>query len=160
FTSLYPARLDLGTIDLDAALSGGDAIGAALKSIKEQLRTLPDRGLGYGLLRYLNPKTSAELAARPVPQIGFNYLGRFGASGNTDWTSAPESTGLSGGGDPGLALAHAVELNAVTLDGADGPQLQATWTWAPALLSDAMVHDLAQGWFRALGALAAHAAQP
>ena len=38
--------------------------------------------------------------------------------------------------------------------------LQATWTWAPALLSDTMVHDLAQRWFRALGALVAHAAQP
>ncbi len=136
FTSLYPVRLDLGTVDLDEALASGDAMGAALKSIKEQLRALPDHGLGYGLLRYLNPQTAATLATRPVPQIGFNYLGRFAAlwRHRQGWTTAPEAIGLTGGGDPELALAHAVEVNAVTLDGAEGPQLQATWTWAPALL--------------------------
>ena len=65
-----------------------------------------------------------------------------------------------GGGDPALALAHAIEINALTLDGADGPGLSATWTWAPALIDEAMVRDLAQGWFRALVALARHASVP
>ena len=103
FTSLYPVRLDpraIRRVDLDDALSGGDAIGRALKTVKEQLRALPDRGLGYGLLRYLNPQTAATLAALPAPQIGFNYLGRFAAPGSADWASAPEAVPL-GGGDPG-----------------------------------------------------------
>ena len=39
-----------------------------------------------------------------------------------DWASAPEAVPL-GGGDPALALAHAIEINALTLDGADGPSL-------------------------------------
>ena len=92
FTSLYPLRLDPGALDpgaldkgaldpdvfdLDDALAGGVAAGRALKAIKEQLRTLPDNGLGYGLLRYLNPQTAAELAQLPVPQLGFNYLGAW-----------------------------------------------------------------------------------
>ncbi len=120
------------------------------RRIKEQLRALPDHGLGYGLLRYLNPQTAPRLCSScPVPQIGFNYLGRFAAPGSADWASAPEAVPL-GGGDPALALAHAIEVNALTLDGADGPSLSATWTWAPALLSEDMVRDLAQGWFRAL----------
>ena len=42
----------------------------------------------------------------------------------------------------------------------DGATLSATWSWAPALLSDAEVRDLAQGWFAALEALVRHAAQP
>ncbi|HEX6217063.1 MAG TPA: amino acid adenylation domain-containing protein, partial [Vicinamibacterales bacterium] len=164
FTSLYPVRLDpgalaSGALDLDDALSGGEAIGRALKAIKEQLRALPDRGLGYGLLRYLNPQTSETLAALPSAQIGFNYLGRFAAPGNADWANAPEAVPL-GGGDPALALAHAIEVNALTLDGADGPTLSATWTWAPALISEAGVRDLAQGWFRALTALVRHAEPP
>src|SRR5262249_19848593 len=58
FTSLYPVRLDPGGIDLDDALQAGPALGRALKSIKEQLREVPDRGLGYGLLRYLNDETA------------------------------------------------------------------------------------------------------
>ena len=43
------------------------------------LRALPDNGLGYGVLRYLNPQTAAHLEGFASPQIGFNYLGRFAA---------------------------------------------------------------------------------
>ena len=51
FTSLMPVRLDPGALDLADAMAGGPALGRALKVIKEQLRALPDNGLGYGLLR-------------------------------------------------------------------------------------------------------------
>jgi non-ribosomal peptide synthase protein (TIGR01720 family) len=78
-----------GPIDLEEALSGGPALGRALKTIKEQLRAVPGKGLGYGLLRYLNSETAAELAGLPVPQLGFNYLGRFAAGGaGADWAPA------------------------------------------------------------------------
>ena len=40
-------------------LPGGAALGRALKPIKEQLRAVPGKGLGYGLLRYLNEATAA-----------------------------------------------------------------------------------------------------
>ena len=53
-----------------------------------------------------------------------------------------------------------IEINALTLDGADGPTLTANWTWAAALLDEAAVRDLAATWFRALTALVRHAAQP
>ena len=62
FTSLYPVRLDPGPLDLEEALAGGPALGRALKTIKEQLRAVPGKGLGYGLLRYLNAETAAALA--------------------------------------------------------------------------------------------------
>ena len=86
FTSLYPVRLDPGLLDLEEALSGGPALGRALKTIKEQLRAVPGKGLGYGLLRYLNEATAAELAGAAAPQLGFNYLGRFAAGAEgADW---------------------------------------------------------------------------
>ena len=161
FTSLFPVRLDAGGLDLEEALRGGAALGEALKGIKEQLRQVPDGGLGYGLLRYLNPETAPALSELASPQIGFNYLGRFGGSEAAGWGIAPEAGSLWGGGiDPDMPFAHALEVNALTLEQTDGPQLSATWSWPGALLSEEAVGDLAQGWFQALEALVRHTAEP
>ena len=168
FTSLYPVRLDPGAIDLAAALSGGAPLGRALKTIKEQLRAVPQKGLHYGLLRYLNGETAKELSGLPAPELGFNYLGRFGAAGSvssaagsasSDESAAwPMASGLEGmaSGDPAMPLAHLIEINALTLDGAAGPQLTAHVSFAPRLLPEAQVRDLAQRWFDALEALVRH----
>lgn len=80
FTSLYPIRIDTGSVSLEQVADGGDAVAGLLKSVKEQLLAVPDRGIGYGLLRWLNPDTARELETRPSPQIGFNYLGHFSAA--------------------------------------------------------------------------------
>jgi non-ribosomal peptide synthase protein (TIGR01720 family) len=157
FTSLFPLRLDPGGLDLEEALAGGPALGRALKAIKEQLRAVPDNGLGYGLLRYLNPQTAAQLGGFAAPQIGFNYLGRMTAA--ADWAAAPETATL-GGGDPAMPLAHGLEVNAFTLDAPDGATLTARWSWAPALFSEEAVRDLAEHWFGALEALVRHAGAP
>ncbi|MGW2332289.1 amino acid adenylation domain-containing protein, partial [Streptomyces sp. NPDC001700] len=163
FTSVYPVRLSPGAYDTVGARAGGPAAGVVLKRIKEQLRAVPDKGIGYGLLRYLNPRTAPALEAGARPQLGFNYLGRFSpgtvtAGGDVaDWTMAP----LTGAAeDPALALAHTVEVNAATHDGPHGPELVATWTWAGELLDEGSVRELADGWFDALGALARHSAAP
>ena len=159
FTSLFPMRLDAGALELAAALRGGPALGRAVKSIKEQMRAVADRGVGYGLLRYLNGETALQLAGFPTPEVGFNYLGRFPAPGAADWTAAAETVEL-GGSDPAMPLAHCMEVNALTLDGADGATLIAHWSWAADLFSEQEAHDLAQGWFAVLEALVRHAEQP
>ncbi len=159
FTSLFPVRLDLGTLDLDEAMAGGPALGRALKVIKEQLHAVPNHGLGYGLLRYLNAKTAVELNDFALPQIGFNYLGRFAAPAAKDWGSAPEAMML-GGGNPTLRLAHCLEINALTFDQSEGARLTATWSWASALLCEEAVGELAQGWFAVRAALVRHGAPP
>ncbi|MEV0174681.1 amino acid adenylation domain-containing protein [Streptomyces sp. NPDC050803] len=152
FTSTYPVRLD-------TARAADE--GAALKQVKEQLRTVPGKGLGHGLLRRLNPKTAAILAPMARPQIKFNYLGRFASQEQqaADWATAPGTAGIGGGRDAGMPLTHAVELNAITRDGEDGPELLASWTWAQGLLTEQEVQELAQEWFRALRALVDHAAE-
>jgi non-ribosomal peptide synthase protein (TIGR01720 family) len=141
-------------------MAGGPAIGRALKLIKEQLRAVPDNGLGYGLLRYLNLETATQLRKFSPAQIGFNYLGRFPAGVTTNWASASNAAAFGSGGDSGMPLAHALEVNALTLDGSEGATLNATWTWAPALITDAEVRALAEFWFNALEALAHYAAKP
>ena len=89
FTSLFPVGLDLGPISAHEARNpGGPLLERALKQVKEQLRQIPDHGIGYGLLRYLNPHTRAVLEQARTPQIGFNYLGRFSAD--------PRAAGIAG----------------------------------------------------------------
>ncbi|WP_179867010.1 non-ribosomal peptide synthetase [Bacillus pseudomycoides] len=64
FTSLYPVLLNLGE---------NNDISSQIKSIKEQLRAVPNNGIGYGFLTYVRnvlPETDRKL-------IRFNYLGQF-----------------------------------------------------------------------------------
>jgi amino acid adenylation domain-containing protein/non-ribosomal peptide synthase protein (TIGR01720 family) len=161
FTSLFPLCLDAGAIDLDQALAGGADLGVAVMRIKAQIQALPDNGLGYGLLRYLNADTAAQLEGFAPSQLGFNYLGRFDLSASSsasgDWTAAPELSGLRGDNDPDAPLAHAIALNAVTEDRVDGPQLVAHWSWASGLFGEAEIRELGETWFKALGALLVYA---
>ena len=55
-----------------------------------------------------------------------------------------------------MPLAHTVELNAVTVDTDTGPQLHATWTWAPSALDHAAVNRISELWFEALAGICAH----
>ncbi|MFC3732913.1 condensation domain-containing protein, partial [Actinoplanes nipponensis] len=161
FTTVFPVRLDGGAFDVDDALAGGPAAGVVLKRVKEQLRAVPDRGLGYGLARYLDPDTARGFVGLAAPQVGFNYLGRFAApaAGSADWTPVFGLEAVPGEED-GMPLPHALDLNARTEETPDGPSLTAMWTWAGALLGDAQVAELAGLWFRALEALVAHADGP
>ncbi|MFF4324853.1 condensation domain-containing protein, partial [Streptomyces sp. NPDC001568] len=160
FTSLYPVRLDTGPAHRDRFWSGGPAVGRSLKHIKEQLRALPDSGIGYGMLRHLAPE--ARLPETPAPQLGFNYLGRFPAAAlrGEPWTAAPEAELLGGGSDPTMPLTHELELNALTQDHPEGPRLLATWSFAAELFTGPEVEDLADTFFRALAVLADHARAP
>ncbi|MCP3401820.1 non-ribosomal peptide synthetase [Bradyrhizobium sp. CCGB20] len=88
FTTAFPVRLNDGTAD-EASL---------IKAVKERLRAIPNRGLGYGVLRHLGSEQQRHaLAQLAEPQIVFNYLGRFdGSMGTTQlFTFAPESAGPS-----------------------------------------------------------------
>ncbi|MGH9206972.1 MAG: condensation domain-containing protein, partial [Acidimicrobiales bacterium] len=170
FTSIFPVRLDPG-ISAEQAQTGDPVVlGRALKRVKEQLRALPNHGMGYGALRYLNPSTGTVLAGAARPQIVFNYLGRFptptttlataGAPGTAEWAIAAETGMLGGGADPGTPLAHGLALNAATTDDPAGPRLHATWSWAQGLWSEPDVHELAQAWFSVLDLLVTYADQP
>ncbi|MCA1681907.1 MAG: condensation domain-containing protein, partial [Actinobacteria bacterium] len=166
FTSLFPVRLDPGPLSWQELCAGGPGVGQAIKRVKEQLRALPDHGIGFGLLRYLNAHTGPVLADLPSPQIGFNYLGRFPAAasealtGSGGWVLAPETTALGGGADPAMPLAHGLEVNALVWDHPDRPQLVATWSWAEQLWCEPDIDQLAHLWFQAMQALIDHATQP
>ncbi|HEX3095204.1 MAG TPA: condensation domain-containing protein, partial [Candidatus Angelobacter sp.] len=156
FTTIFPVNLDPGNLDLEEAWTGGEALGRALKSIKEQLRSIPDNGIGYGLLRYLNPETAPVLSRLPKSQIDFNYLGRFPVAETADWTPAES---FSGGLDPEMAFHHPLQVDSMVLERAAGPELTAVWTWMPGIFSEKDVRLLADGWFHMLEALVQHSEQ-
>ncbi|QLE70294.1 amino acid adenylation domain-containing protein [Streptomyces rectiverticillatus] len=163
FTSVFPVRLDPGTVGWDEDHRAGAMWGQAVKRVKEQLRAVPDHGIGFGLLRYLNPGTGRVLAALPVPQIGFNYLGRFtvpGAGGQGEWSPAPEAEVVSAGGDPGMPLMHGLSLDALVRDEGQESWLEATWSWSSQLWSEPEVEEIARFWFQALQTLVEHGTQP
>ncbi|CDZ90793.1 non-ribosomal peptide synthetase [Rhodococcus ruber] len=161
FTTLYPVRLDVSAVDLAEAFAGGAAAGAALKLVKEQLREIPDSGIGFGMLRHLDPDSAAELGAGPAPEIGFNYLGRLtlGDGTGAPWTAAPEAGVLGGATDEAMPVSHAIEVGAVTEETPAGPVLRATWGYATGVVTATVVAELAHGWVAALRALADHAAR-
>ncbi|MER6146430.1 amino acid adenylation domain-containing protein, partial [Streptomyces sparsogenes] len=160
FTSLYPVRLDPGSFDEAQAWDGGDDLGRVLKRIKEQLRAIPRDGMGYGLLRYLNPATSPHLADLPTPQISFNYLGRLPIGQAAPWAPAAESTAAGSGADPNMGLSHTLAVGSLTQDTPQGPTLTTTFTWPDAILTHGEIQRLADCYHLALTALTRHATRP
>jgi amino acid adenylation domain-containing protein/non-ribosomal peptide synthase protein (TIGR01720 family) len=165
FTSLCPVRLDAPGLDWAAVRDGGPEVDRLVERTQERLRSLPDGGIGYGMLRYLDAGDAGapddarrRLAAAPRPQVLFNYLGRFdGAVPGGDWGPAPEVDVFGGGADPRMPLSRPLEVNAVTVDGPGGPELRATWSWPDGVLTEEAVRALADRWLVAVEGLVTRA---
>ena len=70
FTCLFPIKLEL---------QEKADVGLALRGVKEQLRRVPNHGIGYGIQRYGSKDCEMvdKLKSKPSPQILFNYLGQI-----------------------------------------------------------------------------------
>jgi amino acid adenylation domain-containing protein/non-ribosomal peptide synthase protein (TIGR01720 family) len=145
FTTIFPVAL---------TLPPGDSPRDAIRAVKEGLRAVPRRGLGFGLLRYLAGQEGAEGFASP--QVSFNYLGRLdAAAGEGDLFSfAPEAVrGTAGevaGGGPCFAI------DALVLDG----RLRVSWTYDPERHFPATAERLASGFVAEIAALVDHCRSP
>ncbi|MBN2534004.1 MAG: SDR family NAD(P)-dependent oxidoreductase, partial [Spirochaetales bacterium] len=75
FTCQYPFLLEC---------DGGQDLGFHIQRIKEALRKVPYKGIGYGILRYLSPATEIDSKTLDItPSVSFNYLGQFDTSMHT-----------------------------------------------------------------------------
>jgi non-ribosomal peptide synthase protein (TIGR01720 family) len=146
-TALYPARLKV-----DPAAGPGDA----LKSIKEQLRGIPRRGIGYGLLRWLSgdERVARTLASVPPAKVSFNYLGQEGATFSAEFRMANEPVGLVH--SPRAVRRHLLEVTALVLRG----RLRVDWIFSPNFHSRPLVEDLADGFLAEVRALITHCRNP
>ncbi|WP_416422490.1 non-ribosomal peptide synthase/polyketide synthase [Pseudomonas sp. App30] len=69
FTTMYPVHLKPGT---------GSDFAEAVGRVRRQLQRIPDKGIGYGLLRHAgSAQARQQLQAMAQPRITFNYLGQF-----------------------------------------------------------------------------------
>ncbi|WP_074227056.1 non-ribosomal peptide synthase/polyketide synthase [Pseudomonas aeruginosa] len=145
FTSLFPLRL-----------TPAADLGESLKAIKEQLRGVPDKGVGYGLLRYLAGEEAAtRLAALPQPRITFNYLGRFDRQfdGAAPLVPATESAGAAQ--DPCAPLANWLSIEGQVYGG----ELSLHWSFSREMFAEATVQRLVDDYARELHALIEHCCQ-
>lgn len=151
FTVVYPVRIDPGQLSWHEVLSADYELAQALKSVKEQLRTVPRRGLGYGALRYC---ASDSPIRGESPQILFNYLGRFGSDSSRFWGPVAEYGALREGVDdtnPAVPL----EITVLAEDRRYGTVLTATLAWPEDLMDSADMTELADLWSEALIAMTA-----
>ncbi|PZD72647.1 Linear gramicidin synthase subunit D [Acaryochloris thomasi RCC1774] len=143
FTTLYPVQFDLS----DAA-----ELSTALKTIKEQLRQVPDQGLGYGVLRYL--ARDAELQSQAPAPIRFNYLGQFELGTDALFSVAPESMGpLKGLDNP---CTHALTVDAEITAG----QLTLRFGYSQAQYRAATIETMAMSFCGELRSQLSHCLDP
>ncbi|HEV2736414.1 MAG TPA: condensation domain-containing protein, partial [Longimicrobiaceae bacterium] len=148
FTSVYPVVLDLPETR---------EAGAALKAGKEQLRAVPNHGIGYGLLRYLGGAEAAgELSRAAEPEVGFNYLGQFdrSVSGESFFAFAEESPGASVDGRS--PRQHLLEVSGSVR----GRRLELLVGYAEGVHRRETVERLAEGLAEELRELIAHCHSP
>ncbi|BAZ70598.1 McyA protein (plasmid) [Fischerella sp. NIES-4106] len=149
FTSIFPVILQL---------QNQNHPGEALKSIKEQLRAIPQRGIGYGILRYLSQdqKICSQIAALPLREVSFNYLGQFdqGELLGVDWKLAAESKGSNQSLEGHRT--HLLDITARVLEG----QLQVNWSYSRHVHQHSTVESLAQKYLQALLKLIDHCLSP
>jgi amino acid adenylation domain-containing protein/non-ribosomal peptide synthase protein (TIGR01720 family) len=148
FTSIFPVRLELND-------SGENwQPGEALKSVKEQLRRIPQRGVGYGILRYLSGEGALE--ARPEPAMVFNYLGQFdrAVEGSKLLRFASESSGPWH--SPKQKRRHALEINSLVMN----DRMEFEFTCSPGIHDEKQLQQFADGFLNALKEVIAHCQLP
>ncbi|MFE9216615.1 amino acid adenylation domain-containing protein, partial [Streptomyces lavendulae] len=113
-------------------------------------------GVGYGLLRFLNPETADVLAGLPMGQITFNYLGQLTAADmpapDRGW-SADTRFG-SPAPDADMPVMSALDISAAVTG--EEPRLSAVFSFPTGVLSASEVRELAESWSAALEGLARH----
>jgi len=144
-TTLYPALFTLP--------AGGDP-GATLKAVKEQVRAIPNHGLGFGLLRYLrdDADTTAAMAALPKPPVNFLYLGQFDASGALRLLADVSGSPCS----PDAPRGHELEVVGYVIGGA----LTVEWSYGGNRHREETVSALADAFRSELTALIEHCRAP
>jgi non-ribosomal peptide synthase protein (TIGR01720 family) len=144
FTSLFPVLLQLPKLDRPEQV---------IKSIKEQLRAIPNRGIGYGILRYLcdDPRVQEKIQMIPSSEISFNYLGQFDQiQSQSNWKFAPKSSG----NEHSLKQIRndILDINAIIIKG----ELQIDWTYSHYFHTLSTVKKLARSYIQTIRSIIEH----
>ncbi|MFC6082749.1 amino acid adenylation domain-containing protein [Sphaerisporangium aureirubrum] len=156
FTSIFPVALSGADLDDPAGV---------LKSVKEQLRSTPRRGVGYGALRYLTDPgddtgfaaTLERLRGAAGPQVLFNYTGGADAAGDDSVGLVAKELPVDLCGPTGETGSHALHIEAYqTPDG----RMAFDWYHSTDLHHTETVQRVADAYVRALRGLIEHCLSP
>ncbi|MEH2348456.1 MAG: amino acid adenylation domain-containing protein [Nostoc sp.] len=148
FTTLFPVSLQLEETDHP---------GEVLKLVKEQLRRIPNRGIGYGVLRYLHQDDTirTRLESLPQAQVSFNYLGQFDRV-----LTASAVLGLTQEFKAEQSLlnqrSHLLGVSGLIRAG----KLEMTWAYSKKVHKQDTIEHLALGFIEALRSLITHCQSP
>ncbi|MFB6456885.1 amino acid adenylation domain-containing protein [Chitinophaga sp. Hz27] len=143
FTSLYPVLLDVTHAGTEKDL---------IRNTKEQLRSIPDKGLGYGVLKFIREEQG--LAGEEPWDIVFNYLGQLdNMVGTSKW--------LIGMDDSNAAVSNVSPLNPVKEKIAitamvEGGRLNISWNYSGRHFDAGTVQQLADRYLQVLSGLIQH----
>ncbi|WP_212625269.1 non-ribosomal peptide synthetase [Pseudomonas sp. PP3] len=147
FTSAYPLRLTPSNIEEAAGQ------GASIKAIKEQLRAVPHKGLGYGVLRYLADDLCRQsMAGLPVAPITFNYLGQFDQSFGADALFHPLDEAIGAAHDANAPLPNDLSIDSQVYAG----ELVLRWTFSAERHDPQTINELADAYLGELQSLIEH----
>ncbi|QIR40546.1 amino acid adenylation domain-containing protein [Tolypothrix sp. PCC 7910] len=149
FTSVFPVVLSCETTT---------DLGEVLKTVKEQLRSVPNRGIGYGMLRYLSQEDGiSQLFDNLSPaEISFNYLGQFdqGLTESSLFKLTPQSNNYNES-----QRNHRSYLLDI-YGGVESGKFQFKWAYSQNLYHLSTIEDLAHGFITNLRSLIHHCQSP
>ncbi|MGH7998033.1 MAG: amino acid adenylation domain-containing protein [Brasilonema sp.] len=143
FSTIFPVFLDIRE---------SSGVEDALKSVKKQLRSIPNRGIGYGLLRYLGGEKVVPLQQYAKAEIRFNYLGQSDQVFQDSSLFAPAQESIEPARSLQGSRSYLLDVNGIVAEG----QLQLNWTYSSAIHRQATIERLAEGFMEALREIIAH----
>nr|WP_276330896.1 non-ribosomal peptide synthetase [Stutzerimonas kirkiae] len=148
FTSMFPVKL-----------SPAQALDGSIKRIKEQLRAIPEKGIGFGALCYLgNEQAKRALAALPLPRITFNYLGQFDSSFVQEQEEEESAFLVPALERPGASQSGRAPLgNWLSINGrVYGGELSLNWSFSKEMFKEETIQHLANDYAEELKVLIEH----
>ncbi|WP_431306961.1 amino acid adenylation domain-containing protein [Achromobacter xylosoxidans] len=143
FTTVYPLRLGGAGLPLDQALA----------ATRRQVRAVPDKGLGFGVLKYQGaPHTQARLRQGQA-RVTFNYMGQFDQAFDAQALYEPAAEHGGAEKDDAAPLANWLEV----VGRVYGGELSFSWRFSRRMYDAATVERLAEAFQAELLALLAHA---
>src|SRR5205085_1612081 len=143
FTSIYPINIDL---------EGAEDLGTGIKRVKEYLRNIPKKGVGYGMLRYLTKEGQERLDSKKEPQFSFNYLGQLSNSKSSSNLLQLSNSNIGNSNSLSNARQFLIEFEARVMDGV----LQFTTNYSSNVYSNKEIKKLTEEFIKQLQSIIHH----
>ncbi|KAL2911486.1 hypothetical protein HK105_209049, partial [Polyrhizophydium stewartii] len=150
FTSVFPVAFSAST---------ASDIGAVVRQVKHKIRSVPLKGLSYGMIKHLATPTAdnAFIKAHGGHAVAFNYVGRFQSLEAADAFFVADTAigGYWSSRDDDL-LMKAIELNCMH----DGPRLVLSATVEDWIVSEPTMQAWLDRWQVWMQRVVAHCVDP